>query len=291
MITINPHLVNGVRCDVYTLKTARHRSDAALAVLRSGDDKPFDLDLSQARFTDKRASKLYQIWISLGAHPETAKAAVIIAYNESRFDGKAINRSSGAIGLYQALSPNFEKVAVRSAKLEDHIPVMEVMMKLYKMNNKISLHSLYAMHFQGRYAGKNVDKLRGFVAENGSTLGGQYAVTDGRSSWTDLALLSVSALMWAFDIMDAGPVLTVTCPKKVIDYRIKREYTAMTSIARYTGTEHVPLDSGVSMQSISVDGAANFFISDPKLEIQYIQPHVTSYPISNAWTAEVPSSN
>lgn len=292
MVTINPHVVNAVRCDVYTMKGQRSRSDLALAIIRSARKGKFELDLSGVEFTDQRAAKLFSMWIKLGCPEQTAVAAVIIAYNESRFDGAALNPSSGAKGLYQALSPRFKKVASRSKRLEDHLPMMKEMFTAYKMSDEISLQSLYAMHFQGRYAKKSTDDLRGFVNADGSTLGGQYAVTDGRSSWTDLSYLAISSLINSFEVLRLPSPLTVSCPISVHDLRVKKRYSAMTSIARYTGSEHVQLDSGVSAQSIALDGSPNFFISDPSLMVDYHAKHaLTSYPISVSWTSEPDAGN
>jgi hypothetical protein len=233
-----------------------------------------DPPIQQAQFTAPQAGAIFRLWRSIGAHPKTALWATLVAYRESRFDGTAVNPDSGAIGLYQALSPRFKRVAMKSSRLEDALPVMKEMFVAYGMDQELTLHELYAAHFQGMYAQRGgINDLRGFVDENGSTYGAQYSTTNGSSSVNDLGYLTISALCDLPDIAAVQSSYLLTLPTRIDDRRKDGgRFDYMGPVIIYRGDRHLRPGEMVSADSFDVLGDFTPFRSDRKILITYTNP-------------------
>lgn len=248
----------------------------AIRVLNSCSPGPWhDPPIQQIQLTSPQAAAIFRLWRNLGAPPKTSLWATLLAYRESRFDGLAVNSASGAAGLYQGLSPSFRKVAVASSRLEDALPIMKLMFREYGMSAEVSLHALYAAHFQGMYAKRNVDNLRGFIDAQGSTYDAQYATTNGRMSVSDLGFLTISALCDLPDIAQIQNSYMLTMPTKIDDrrYRYSRpDY--MGPVAIYLGDNHLKMGETIDADSFDIEGDFYPFKSDPRISVLYTNPSV-----------------
>lgn len=260
-----------------------------MRVLNSSSRAPWvDPDTTDWRLRPDEdvASWLMNAWRKLGVSRHAAIMLVGIAAVESNLDPTAVNSSSGAKGLYQGLSGVFGRVASSSADLDDHLPMMREMIKQYKLEEPLSLHATYALHFQYglvRYRAK-LDRIRGFIPQNGTTYDAQYATTDNDVSCNDCGLASVTAVLRLSQLFETARRVDLSLPGSVLDQRTRPDtfINLNNPVSVYNAKEHLRVGQRASSTELLDLHGDTTFVSDANINITYYNysyDHVSSFGV------------